>query len=199
MRAPDTNDAEARWQRVKDVCRRYGIDGDKVMVGRRTLRAELERLTAQYLRDKAVKSPTPRQYNTVIEEGLAAITAFRDPYTLKHDVNGRKYHDMIAFFASPNVIKNVMRSLDELETELRASLVSNPRAVKSNAAESARNHYWFLLGRLWTKIAPHTRGKRKPLADFLQVATSASPSAIRNYLDRLPRKARSIANYPGYL
>jgi hypothetical protein len=196
MRAPDTIDADARWQQVRDVCRRHGIDGDKVMVARRPLRAELERLATQYLKHKDFKAPTPRQCNTVIEEGLAAIAAFRDPYTLKCDVNGRTYHDLIAVFASPGVIKKVLQAVDELETELRASLVPSPRAVKSNAAEFARDHHWFLLGRLWTKIAPHTRGKRKPLADFLQVVTGASSSAIKNYLDRLPHKAPSIVNYP---
>ena len=199
MRAPDTIAVDdVRWRHIKDACRRAGIDADTVMVRKMPLRAELERLAARYIKDKNFKSPTERQFNEVINEGLAEIAAFRDPYTLKHDADGREHCDLIAYFVSDSVIKKVLQALDELETELRESLVAKP-FVESNAAERARDHYWFLLVRLWVKIAPHA-GHRKSAADFLQAATDASDSAVKNYLDRLPRKVRGgIADYPGYL
>jgi hypothetical protein len=156
------------------------------------LRAELERLDTVYIKLKECKSPTERECNAVIEDGLAKIAAFRDLYTVKRDADRHEYRDMIAYFASHGVIKKVLQAIDELEAELRSSLVARP-LIESNAAERARDVHWFLLGRLWTKIYPHD--KRKPLADFLEVATGASASAVKNYLDRLPRKQRHIAEY----
>jgi hypothetical protein len=200
MRAPDEtiNITAARWESIKDVCRRVGVDADQVMVkvnkNETPLRAELERLAVKYIKDKNSKTPTERQCNAVIEEGLDKIAAFRDQYMLKRNADGHDYRDMVAFFVSHDVIKKVLQTLDDLETELRASLVANP-IRESNAAERARDHYWFMLYRLWKKIAPHAGKRKNSVADFLQVVTGASPSAIKNFLDRLPRKARIIAHY----
>ena len=202
MRAPDDTIAitDARWQQIKDVCRRVNIDADKVMVkvnkNEVPLHTELERLAAMYIKHKNSKTPTERQRNAVIEEGLDKIAAFRDQYMLKRDADGQ-YRDMVGYFASYRTIKQLLQALDALEADLRSSLVANP-IRESNAAERVRDTYWFQLGRLWTKICPHNH-KRKPIADFLKAVTDASPDQIKNYLDRLPRKPSWIADYPGYL
>jgi hypothetical protein len=121
MRAPDTINVDiddVRWQQIRDVCRRNGVDADKIMVRKTPLRTELQRLATRYVKCKTSKSPTERQCNEVIAEGLAKIAAFRDQYTKKRDADGHEYGgDMIAYFASHGVIKKVLGALDELETD----------------------------------------------------------------------------------
>lgn len=188
MRAPDINNT-ARWDDIKRVLSRVGLDADGVQIKERSLRVELDRLAAQYVEKAQSKILTTRQLQIVRDEALDDIAKFRRVIEPR---------GIPTFFAGDDLAAELRAALDNFENQLRIADVGSegrdapevvwdatgPRlqAGRGNASKEAQNQYWRRLAQLWRRIAPNT--SRPRLIDFLCACTGAKPSAVRAFLDR---------------
>jgi hypothetical protein len=203
MRAPDSNTfiSDAQWQAIHSILRHIGIDAETVRVGKGKdndpLRSELDRWAAWYAKHRDFKAPTPAQHNAMIKEELAAVAAFRQRY--QGDTLARylaDHQDWVpgGSFEVHSTIDHMLRALEPIEATLRAKLQPVVRGNR-NAGKDVRDEYWFKLARIWQQsIAPLATQPppRKSLVGFLIACTGDSKSAVGNFLDRLPKKARRI-------
>lgn len=141
MRPPDDC-----WTRVKVALGELGVDADTVMVGKRSLREELEQHQVQNF-----KEPTARQRNEMIEEVLAEMDALRDRFARWTDADGREHLPYIVSYASEILIEEAEAALAALAEDLRSSMVANPKHDTHGAAKLGRDHYWFALSDIFVR------------------------------------------------
>jgi hypothetical protein len=180
--------SDQQWAQVKAVLARVGVDADAAMIGKLSLRDELDRLALRYAELANLKVPTTRQLQGIVGDAIGQIDALRQTFGPEQ---------IETMYAGDKEAAELRGLLDRLEANLRSARLDEARDAPEivqrgqrmemeqptmGNARKIENEYWTELAQLWQRVVPTARPKA--IVTFVEIVTGAKPATIRSYLYR---------------
>ena len=197
--------SDKQWAEIERVRHHAGVDADTVMIGKCSLRDELDRLAAEYA-ELANRKPLPtmKQLRDDVGDIIEKIDALRRAFFIQvqevdQETGQKKEIATIAtMYAGDQEAAELRGLLDKIGANLRSEkrfeeardapeIVQHEQGLRtekrgSNASKDADDWYRRRLARIWQQVAP--QAKRTRLVDFLVVVTGDSEAAIKTFVYR---------------